>query len=1139
MSDTFTDPPSAGPPIPAALTGQATVAPTPSAAPPSDQTDRDRIRADLETTLFVEAGAGAGKTTALAGRIVGLVGSGVAVGSIAAITFTEKAAAELRHRTRDLLAEASVAANTTVDGRERAERCRMALGELEAAPIGTLHAFAARLLREFPVEAGLPPNFTVLDEVGSDLAFEERWSSQLLAMVDDPDLARLVQYARLDRVTLKGMRRIARSFGDSWDLVARRVDLTRRPPDPPPFGDLIARIERLVATTDPPDGDTVGPWLAEAGAFAEALRRPTSEFAVFEIGDKTITSTRTVGNQANWKHAVGGAAALFEFRAERDAIRADWEGLRDRTRTAWQQALGAEIGRFTLQRAAERRRDGALEFHDLLVIARELIAGHPHVRADLHRRYQRLLIDEFQDTDPLQLDIAVRIASDPASADAERWDEMAPVPGRLFFVGDPKQSIYRFRRADIAQYLAAATGVGAAQLALTTNFRSTAAVLDWVNHTFAELIVEEPGSQPGYRSLDLHRRDHPGSATVLGAEAHADGPAADELRHREAIDIATIIRRALDDGWVVGSGAEARRCRLSDIAILLPSRLSLASLTEALRDERIAFQAENSSVVYATAEIRQLMLTLRALDDPTDALALVSVLRSPLFGCSDRDLYRWYAAGGRWRADLPVQVSGPGIDDNPVLVAMGVLRGWSQARFWHTPSELLGRIVTERRVLELALADPGARDTWRRVRFVIDQARAWAEAGGVGLRSYLAWTRRQGEDGRYVAEAILPETDIDAVRIMTIHAAKGLEFPITIVGGMTAKRGGMPSHSVVWTRDSWTLRSGADYEAFQPLDEQLDDHERLRLLYVACTRARDHLVVSLHRKATAKTPASPTAAERLAPAALAAPAPPPGRAATGNAAPSGAVAAELPWGDEFEWAAERQRAVVTASRPSTLSPSRLVAVVSGEYASDPALEKDPVDLELPAWQRGRYGTSVGRAVHAVLQSVDFDGADNLDALATAQAAAEGLPDRVRLIAAFARSAIAAPIVRLAAAGAPHWRELFVAAPIGGTLVEGYIDLLVRTDDGLVVVDYKTDHIADEQALDDRVGRYRTQLAAYGLALESILGEPVSGAHLVFCRPGGAIELPVPGWAEALADLRRRLETGQAPPMSDDASPDSD
>ncbi|HUC33092.1 MAG TPA: 3'-5' exonuclease, partial [Ilumatobacteraceae bacterium] len=520
---------------------------------------------------------------------------------------------------------------------------------------------------------------------------------------------------------------------------------------------------------------------------------------------------------------------------------------------------------------------------------------------------------------------------------------------------------------------------------------------------------------------------------------------------------------------------------------------------------------------YGAPEVRALMLALRAADDPTDELALVSAMRTPLFGCSDRDLYDWRVTRGRrwhWR-DL---------DDveHPVGAALACLRDLSDRIPYQTPSQLLSWLVDERCVLELALLERDSRDVWRRVRFVIDQARMWSEAGGHGVRRYLLWTRLQGDEGRFVAETILPETDHDVVRLMTVHASKGLEFPITIVSGLTAQQRRNVGRGVVWPDGTWALSEMTDptYEQFAPVDEQMGDAERKRLLYVACTRAQDHLVVSLHRGADNDR----TAAESLA------------RASAGAAhVPfSGGDAVlvaeqhapyELPWADEAEWWRTWQADLLDASRPAALSATGIAARFA-EPAVDPALEKDPVDLDLPPWQRGRYGTAVGRAVHAVLQFADLATGADIPALAAAQAAAEGVLGNERVIERLARSALRAPSVRDGITG-PHWRELFVAVEVGGAVVEGYIDLLVRLPDrGLVVVDYKTDQVPAGPERAGRLHRYGTQLAAYGLALEQLLGEPIAGGVLVMCRTDGdAEEVPIDDWTARTAALRERLVVG--------------
>jgi ATP-dependent helicase/nuclease subunit A len=198
--------------------------------------------------------------------------------------------------------------------------------------------------------------------------------------------------------------------------------------------------------------------------------------------------------------------------------------------------------------------------------------------------------------------------------------------------------------------------------------------------------------------------------------------------------------------------------------------------------------------------------------------------------------------------------------------------------------------------------------------------------------------------------------------------------------------------------------------------------------------------------------------------------------------------------------------------------------LAGEADTDPGLDKGAVDLDLPPWQRGRYGTAVGRAVHAVLQYADFRTGANVDAEAAAQCAAEGIIGMNDTVAVLARSALAAPIVQRAIE-APHHRELFVAARVGDRTVEGYIDLFLDTPSGGIIVDYKTDRFPDDGERTQRVARYRRQLAAYGVVLEALLGRPVEGAMLVRCRPDGpAEEIVIGGWEAAVAEARELATT---------------
>lgn len=1165
--------------------------------PAPDQGARQRILDELDATLFVEAGAGSGKTSALVDRLVALVTTGTAeLRNVAAITFTDKAAAELRDRIRHRLETVAEHSAETVVGR----RCRAGLDQLDGAAIGTLHAFAQRLLSENPVEAGLPPQVEVLDEVTSAIEFDRRWSAFQDRLLADTDVERPLQLLLAAGGKETALRGLALAFEDNWDLVEERIPAVA--PAPPDTKELVAKAlvavhevcaERQHCRTS---ADKLCQRLDEIADYACRLYAIDDELDLLEAlppaGKLKAPFNKLYGQGKNWsldidrlkeritaagRELQGAAAAMAEGAAEQ---------------------LGSAIRCFTLDGVRERRAAGRLEFHDLLVMARALLRHPEHgavVRKRLSERYQRLLLDEFQDTDPIQIELAVRIASaDPASdaAGTDPWTKVPVRPGRLFVVGDPKQSIYRFRRADISTFLTAAERFGheaGGVVQLSANFRTVGPIIDWVNHTFGALM--QPGanvplpSQAPYVALQATRSPAPtGPSVAVVGRAEQPKGSADELRQAEARDVAATVVRALTEGWSINDPVEGwRPARLGDITILVPARTSLPFLEDALEQLGVPFRAESSSLVYATRAVRDLLMVLRAVDDPTDQLVIVGALRTPLYACGDDDLFRFrHERRGSWSflADQPSTVPA----DDPVLQGLSHLRELHGSRQWSTPSELLDRIARDRRVFELGFVEGRPRDVWRRVRFVIDQARAWSEATGGSLRQYLAWVEQQTVDGARVAESVLPETDDDAVRIMTIHAAKGLEFPVTIVSGMTTKpQGNQWAARVVFPPDGsgvgYRLGSNivtSEFERWKPIDEQMAFDERIRLLYVACTRARDHLVVSLYRAARSSEPDSAqlTNAELLLagtgswldqlPDAVE----PAGGTTPARSIPAGAPVAAPPPLDD--WANELRVALERSRRPTAVAATALtddggpdvereaggVPGTSGARAArpvqsqldlgpghaargahltdldgdpslpDPGLQKRPGDMDLPPWLKGRYGTAVGRAVHGVLQTIDLQTGEGRDAAIAAQCEAEAISDRADTVRQLVDHALASPSV-CEAARSPHWRELYACTPVGpeGRLLEGYVDLLYRTNAGLVVVDYKTAGTADPDELSRRAEGYRLQGAAYAVAVSATSGEEVCRVVFVFLTPEGAVERELADLTDAMRDVGELVSAG--------------
>jgi ATP-dependent exoDNAse (exonuclease V) beta subunit len=1105
----------------------------------------ERIRTALDETLFVEAGAGSGKTRALVERVVALVADrGEPMGSVAAITFTEKAAAELRDRVRSQL----TARSTLGDDDPAAARCRAALDDLDSAAIGTLHSFAQRILSEHPVEAGLPPHIEVLDEVASMVAFDDRWSAFLDRLLDDPALERPILLLTSAGVRLNALRELALSFNQNWDLVADRgpSDATDIPAWHEQLAALLSDIDALCEQrfNCHDETDPLCRLLDEMCEWTGQVRAAPDESA-------RLTLLRIEGGRPRAKANGKGAKPRWVAGYDLPTLRAALTELQDRCEQLANEVAHAalvrvavELRRFTLDAADERRRAGRLEFHDLLVMSRQVLrdAEHgPAVRAALAERYRRLLIDEFQDTDPIQVELAILVASDDPTAGGRPWHAIDPVPGRLFFVGDPKQSIYRFRRADVTLFRAVAARFGdhAQGLALTTNHRSGRALVDWINATFGRLIEHD------YADSVAVRPDPPAGppVAVIGRRAHTDQPSADDIRAREAVDVAASVTRVLAERWPVDRSADWQApdwqpARAGDITILVPTRLSLPFLEDALTTAGVAYRTESASLVYSSRTVRDLFLTLQAVDDPSDELAVVSALRSPLFGCGDDDMFTFRELpGGSFDHSLPLPEGASA--EHPVVQGLTYLHEVHERRRWCSTSELVDLVLRDRRVLELGDGNGRPRDLWQRMRFVVDQARAWTDATAGSLRQYLDWVRQQSAPGSRVAEAVLPETDDDAVRIMTVHAAKGLQFPVTIVAGLsTVPMSRFAGAQVVWPPDgSCILNVGRKvtspaFEAWRPIDEQMSHDERIRLLYVACTRARDHLVLSLHRRERSRAAASPsrlTNAELLAETLVddldrlhdATP-------ADGDALTIARATTEPPpavLGFD-EWRRQRTEALAGSGVPRTIAATALTDEGRPDADDDPGLHKRPGDLDLPPWRKGRYGTAIGRAVHGVLQVVDLATGAGLDDAVAAQAAAEGVLGHEANIRALARAALAAPSIREAAA-APHWREVHVAVPVGpgDRTLEGYVDLLYRGPRGLVVVDYKTGPASPDDDLDALVEGYRLQGASYALAVAAATGEPVVDMVFVFLTPQGPAERPLPDLATTLTTTHALLQAG--------------
>ncbi|MGZ4735211.1 MAG: UvrD-helicase domain-containing protein [Acidimicrobiia bacterium] len=1114
---------------------------------PADQAARDQIRTELEVTLNVVAGAGTGKTHELVERVVGLLRT-VPMNEIGVITFTTAAASELQERIRERVEE--LAAPEGGDG-----PYTRALHALDDAAISTLHAFAQRILTDHPLEASLPPGFEVLDAIQESVAFEDWWQRTLDRVFADESLTESLLVLGALGVKPNRYRQIARILSEHHDRTAGYGVV----PSAVPRLDLLPLLDAIDVATELRDGcrdpadrlrmhlDT----LDELGGRLRELQHDELE-ALALLGERANLKCN-LGKQTNWpndgKEAAAKACAIVQD--ARDAAVAAV------TQPAILTVLAALV-REVANAAKRRRHDGRVTFHDLLVIARNLLREDGRVREALAARFRVLLLDEFQDTDPLQIDLALLIAGAANEAEqAAGWSDITPRPGALFVVGDPKQSIYRFRRADIELYGRVITTLTDAVLELTESFRSRPGIIDWVNTTLGALIKDEgSGLQVAYSPLHAFRPadpEVPVPVARLGGPVPKGSCSLGDLRVREAAELAALARRVRGDGWRVQAeagepGAEqldpstdewVRPARFSDIAVLLPTRTLLPDLEEAFAAADVPLRIESQSLLFATTECRDLVSILGAIDDPADEVRIVAALRTPAFGCSDADLLDYRSAGGRWSIfrSAPEDLA----PDHPVVTGLADLRALHDEHRWETPADTVERVVRERNLFTLALANRRPRDHWRRLRFLTDAAHAFTNAGGASLRGFVQWLDEQREEGARVNESVVAEPDDDAVRVLTVHGSKGLEVPVVLLAGLgvafratpAALYHGDPDPELRLTTTSTGTYATVGYADRSSREETADRHEGMRLLYVATTRARDHLVVALHHVDGTKCHAAEI--ERVdAEHEL------PWRVETAEPAPAAdPVAVQLRWdaelppapmdGDERDaWWSERLAAIARAGARPVIAATGIAHALrpAPEPEREPDLEMDPLAAEAreaepederPAWRRGRGATALGRAVHAVLQTADLATGAGIEGAARAQALAEGIPEREETIGALARSVLETPTIRAACSSGRSWREVPVAAVIEGVTVEGFIDLLFEDDGELIVVDYKTDTARTDAELDAALERYRLQGAAYALALEHVLRRPVGKCVFVFARAKG------PGVEREVADLRALVE----------------
>ncbi len=1090
----------------------------------ADSDQRRMATEESDRSFAVEASAGTGKTTILIDRILHMVldrgpdGTPLPLSRICAITFTEKAAGEMKIRLRQKFEkEASLAG-------ERGTRAREALRDLEAASISTFHAFAVALLKERPIEAELDPRFTALDEIQSDLLFREVWDTWL-------------QHALLERqaplecalragLGLQALREAARTIRLHAHAV-RKLKLVPPPTEEETRQQMRQMLEegrRFLGRVGKPDDKLAG----NLGTALRWLENPTSE--------TSFSKPRPAGAAANWRGAKETVALVQEFVKGVAEFCARYGSLP--AERALDAAIRWIIDDFLAKWEARKRVDGVVDFDDMLWCARDLLQRSPAAREAFQRQYAALLVDEFQDTDSVQWEI-VRLLTSGVPEEA-RNDAGVIGPGRLFIVGDPKQSIYRFRGADIETYLNVAAPenmmqLGLRRLELTTNFRSVPSILKFVDAAFSGIMTRSKGGryQPDYLPFGgagaRVEEAAPPSVYILGdrdEEAELAGSGSDFVSIEARRIARLIVSMRGNSDWIIQDRGKAapteksgwRAPQWGDIAVLLPVLTRADALETALYDAGISYVLEGGKFYYARSEVFSAINVLRAVANPNDSVALYGALRSIFFGLSDEDLLRARVQGE------PLDYRGEVRPGSALLRPYTILRELHLRRHERTASETFETLLQRtgaREVLALrgnqSLANLGK---LARTLRSLQQEATFSQV--VDLLSVM------DEEGTSESESRIMEERSDAVRILSIHRAKGLDFPIVIIAGLGLHKQTRYPDFLADPHGTGTfamrLGSGGSqlqtpgYGRLAEADRARAEAELVRLLYVALTRVRDHLVLCTHTKGK--------------------------KQADGER-----------WNASFEGTRLKPLAEFLCQLGETGDPVRFVdaaALDRVELQRPPDRDTEPADIrgtlhaqyeelrkllsETPKArglhaaaaggesERGEEGYTysardramrIGTAFHEAMEVVDLDGDPDVEGLAREAGARQSLDGAgVKALEEMLSRSLNSPLMervrRSRLAGGRVWRELPYVRPLDqAEIEEGKIDLLFEEPGGWVLVEYKTDRIPDETE-DTRsffADKYAGQVRAYVSSLQ-MMGVKVHSAYLLLARTADHIEIPL-------------------------------
>ena len=1068
--------------------------------------EQQLLAVEAEGEVFVSAGAGTGKTAVLVERVVRAVcDRGLDVDSILVITYTRRAAGELRTRIRAAFAE-----------RGRHDLAR----ELDGAWISTIHGFCARLLRSYPLAAGLDPRFRELEEAQAAVLRSEAFGEALAEFCAGEDPQRLELLATYGS---DGLRRMLTSVYETLRAAGRQLDLEVAPR--PELGERVEEL-RAAAGSLARDPDTTDAQLQAASGLLELLDRDLRPDRLMSLGTYKARGDR--------------AAAYCDALAAVEQAALDEAAARDRA------LLQDLLTLFAARYAEAKARESALDFEDLQLEARDLLRSQPDLREREQARFRSILVDEFQDTNRLQTEII---------------DLLRTPETELFFVGDEFQSIYGFRHADVQVFRERRDAVEQ-PLSLTLNYRSRPEVLAAVNELFGSDFGGEFQELAAAAEFPDPVFGHPVELLVTDKESYKDSGV--HWRRGEARAVARRVRELVDAGAATPG----------EIVLLFAAGTDAEWYEDELRRAGLPTYRATGKGYFGQQQVVDLLAYLRLLQNRYDDVALLSVLASPFVGVSNDALALIRRVASRRPLFTGIEHSmAPGLAERDERL----LRAFRQRydRLVETMPRLSLERLCEQIVSEhdydlavLALWD--GRRRYANMRKLARLARSYEELRGPDVEGFVRFVAEQEAVGARELEAVAEEEGADAVRLLTIHAAKGLEFKVVIVADAGRDRVPPSPDEILALPDGrfgfrvadpvTAKRRGAfDYEAVKEARQEAERAERLRLYYVAMTRAKERLIVSgsvdLGSDREVPTPIV-WVLDRLE--------------ADQELAEAGDVPLELVRGDaRLLVRVDRYRpeeAAVPHEEPEEKGQGQLELFSAlEEFAAPPAAPELPPLVALPeppllrvrrlsftalstfeqcAYKyfaryglglserrveledgADRSGTEVGSLVHALLEEIDL----------AAPAVPELEDEQIRgLVAAYCESDLARRVAALDGVE----KERHFTFEHAGVLVHGYLDAFYLREGRALVVDYKTNALGEASPEEIVEEDYGLQRLVYALASFRAGAEEVEVVYHFLERPEAPVEAvftraDLPELEAELSAAIARIQAGEFPPTPSD------